>query len=202
MPDRSRTNVSRETLVRLELFETVLRRWNRTINLVGTRELDVLWSRHIDDSLDLMPFLPPDGRLTDMGSGAGFPGLVLAVATGRPTTLIEADQRKAAFLREAAREVAADVDVVPDRVESCGLTGRPIITARALAPLPRLLALAAPLLAPSGVGLFIKGPNVEAELTEAKREWQMSAVCHHGRGSNGSVVLEVRDLHPIELGPV
>ncbi len=184
------------------MFEALLKQWNTAINLVSAREIDALWERHIGDSLGLLPFLPPAAELTDLGSGAGFPGLVLAIATDRPTTLVEADQRKAAFLREVVRVTGAPVHIVPRRIEVCGLTERPLLTARALAPLPRLLALAAPLLASSGVCLFLKGQNVEPELTAAKREWQMSINCHTRPDSKGSVVLEVRHLRRIQPEPL
>ena len=189
-----RADVSRETFDRLRVFADLLGRWNRTINLVGAREMDELWDRHIEDSLCLVPLLPATADITDLGSGAGFPGLVLAIATGRRTTLVEADQRKAAFLREAARATGADVRVMADRIEQCGLRGAALITARALAPLPRLLELAAPLLAPDGICLFPKGRHVDLELTAARQEWQMAVHSHSARQSQGGVVLEVKHL--------
>jgi len=166
--------VSRETTDRLSLFADLLATWSTRINLVSRRDLTVLWPRHIEDCLQLVPLIaaaqPP---WIDLGSGAGFPGLVLAIATGCPVHLIEADQRKASFLREAARLTAAPATVHATRVESVTLPPAAAVTARALAPLPDLLALAAPFVRPDGFCLFLKGRHVDAELTAASARWQM-----------------------------
>ncbi len=116
---------------------------------------------------------PLPARAIDLGSGAGFPGLILALATGVPFDLIEADQRKATFLTEAARVTGAPVHVHATRIESAGLAPAPLVTARAVAPLSKLLALATPLLAPGGQCLFLKGANVQSELTHAASQWHM-----------------------------
>jgi len=167
-------NVSRETLEQLELFSTLLFRWSERINLVSQADLPVLWTRHILDSLQLVPLAEPlPSHAIDLGSGAGFPGLILALATGISFDLVEADKRKAAFLREAARITQASVQVHAVRAESVLLPPAPLITARALAPLPRLLSLAYRLLAPGGNCLFLKGANAESELTLAESEWHM-----------------------------
>lgn len=167
-------NVSRETSDRLERFAELVLTWNRTINLVSRADEAHLHDRHIADSLNLLPYLPPAfDRAIDLGSGGGFPGLVLAIATERPFDLIEADQRKAAFLREAARVVAAPVRVFAVRIEAAPVAPAPLVTARALAPLPTLLAWATPLLAPGGVCVFPKGRSAAEELTQAQTEWHM-----------------------------
>ena len=151
-------DVSRETLAVLDLFAALLLRWNATVNLVARADEPLLWERHIGDSLQLIPLMEPyPERAIDLGSGAGFPGLVLAIATGVPFDLIEADQRKAAFLREAARITDAPVRIHPLRIEAARLPRAPLVTARAVAALPKLLALAAPLLAPGGICLFPEG---------------------------------------------
>lgn len=202
MPDGAQLNVSRETFQRLEAFHHLLRRWNKTINLISAREIDLVWERHIRDSLRLIPYLPPGCSITDLGSGAGFPGLILAIATGRQTTLVEADQRKAAFLREASRITETLVDVIATRIEASGLRELPLITARALAPLSRLLDLSAPILAPDGVCLFLKGSQLAAELTEAERKWQMTLRTHPSLDAQGGVVLEVSHLRRNQSGSV
>src|ERR1700722_5537891 len=167
-------DISRETSEALDRFAALLLRWNRTVNLIARKDEQRLWERHIADSLQLATLMQPGpGRAIDLGSGAGFPGLVLAIATGVPFDLVEADQRKAAFLREAARQTGAPVRVHPVRIEAAAIAPAPLVTARALAPLPKLLALAAPLLAPGGTCLFPKGANVQAELTEAAPQWHM-----------------------------
>ncbi len=166
--------VSRETAARLDRFLDLVRTWNRTINLVGRQDEAQLRQRHLDDSLSLLPYLPAGfERAIDLGSGGGFPGLVLAIATGRPFDLVESDQRKAAFLREAARITDAPATVHAARIEAVRLEPAPLVTARALAALPALLAWAVPLLAPGGVCVFPKGRTAEQELTEARRQWHM-----------------------------
>jgi 16S rRNA (guanine527-N7)-methyltransferase len=164
---------------RLRLFAELVRRWSGKINLVSRGDLPYLWERHIQDSLLLLPLIP-DGTACaiDLGSGAGFPGLVLAIATGIPFTLIEADARKAAFLMEAARETQAPATVLNCRIEQAKTNPAPLITARALAPLDRLLALAAPHLAQDGVCLFPKGQKAGAEISQAAQTWHMEAEQH------------------------
>ena len=167
-------SVSRETAERLDRFLALVLAWNPTINLVGRQDIAQLRHRHLDDSLALVPYLPPDfERAIDLGSGGGFPGLVLAIATGRPFDLVESDQRKAAFLRESARITEAPATVHAERIERVRLPPAPLITARALAPLPALLGWATPLLAPGGVCIFPKGRTADKELTAARRQWHM-----------------------------
>ena len=173
-PGATWPNVSRETADRLGRLADLALAWNKTINLVSRGDAAHIRERHIADSLQLLPFLPESfARAIDLGSGGGFPGLVLAIATGRPFDLIEADQRKAAFLREAARLTAAPVQVHAVRIEAASLPPAPLITARALAPLSTLLAWAVPLLAPGGVCVFPKGRSVDEELTQARTQWHM-----------------------------
>lgn len=185
--------VPRETRERLLTFERLLRRWNAHINLVAPASLDDLWHRHIDDSLQLAPLLPKTGLAIDIGSGAGFPGLILALATGLPFLLVEADQRKAAFLREAARATATVVEVAACRIEAVRRTGD-VVTARALAPLPRLLALAAPLLRPDGVCLFLKGADAAAELADAQTHWRFIAEQHASITHPDGVILRLHGI--------
>ena len=155
-----------ETMGRLRAFMALLLRWNATINLIGRGDADQLWARHVADSLRLRRFIAPGtARAIDLGSGAGFPGLVLAVATGVPFALVESDRRKAAFLGEAIRATGAPATVHSCRIESALLDPAPLVTARALAPLPRLLDLAHRLVTPSGICLFPKGVGAEAETT-------------------------------------
>lgn len=189
------SGVSRETLAKLDSFAALLLRWNSTVNLVARADEPFLWDRHIGDSLQLAPLMQPrPGRAIDLGSGAGFPGLVLALVTGVPFDLIEADQRKAAFLREAARVTDAPVQIHPIRIEAADLPPAPLITARAVAALPRLLALAAPLLAPGGMCLFLKGANVDAELTHAATQWQMQADGIPSRTAPDARILRITGL--------
>ncbi len=187
--------VSRETQDRLETYAALLARWNRRINLVAANDLPRLWPRHIEDALQLMPFIPAGtDALTDLGSGGGLPGLVLAIASGLPVTLVEADQRKCAFLREAARTVQARATIVASRIEDANLPRATLITARALAPLDRLLGLAAPHLAPGGTCVFLKGASVQDELTVARRQWHMQASLSPSRTDAQGTILVVTDL--------
>jgi 16S rRNA (guanine527-N7)-methyltransferase len=186
--------VSRETRARLHAFAETLTRWNATVNLVGKQEIGRLWPRHIADSLQLLPFLPAAGPLADLGSGAGFPGLILAIASGRHFNLVEADQRKAAFLREAARAAGADVTVLATRAETLAPMNAALITARAFAPLTRLLPIAARLLADDGLCLLLKGEAADAELTTAAREWQMKVRRWPSGTAPDAAILQVSDL--------
>ena len=191
--------VSRETRSRLEIFAAEVRRWNPTINLVSPADTDALESRHIEDCLQLVPFLPPerDAGAIDLGSGAGFPGLVLAIVTGRAFVLVEADKRKAAFLREAARLTAAPVTVHAGRIESADLRPAALVTARALARLDVLLQWTWPKLVPGGVALFLKGRGAEDELTQARRRWQMRVDSFPNRTGSDGVVLRISEISPV-----
>jgi len=170
------SGVSRETLDRLKLYAALLETWNQKINLVSKTTVRDLWRRHILDSAQLFPLLPPGTQtLLDLGSGAGFPGLVLAIMGGPHVHLVESDQRKCAFLREAARVARAAVTVHARRIEDLTPFPADVITARALAPVAELLDLAAPFIGEKTRLLFLKGQNVEVELTDAHKRWRISA---------------------------
>jgi 16S rRNA (guanine527-N7)-methyltransferase len=185
--------VPRETLAP---FLELLLRWNRTVNLIAPRDETLLWERHVLDSLQLVPFIcPATCRAIDLGSGAGFPGLVLALATGVPFDLIESDQRKAAFLREAIRITNAPARVHACRIEEANVPPASLITARALAPLPRLLTLTAPLLTPDGTCLFLKGANTDVELTDAAARWHMHVERTPSRTAPNAFILRISHLN-------
>jgi 16S rRNA (guanine527-N7)-methyltransferase len=169
-------NVSRETLPRLATYAGLLEKWQAKINLVGPATLPDLWRRHFLDSAQLVPLLPAaSGTLTDLGSGAGFPGLVLAIMTGWRVHLLDSDQRKCAFLRQVALDcgVLDRVTIHPKRIEQVTGIAADVVTARACAPLDALLDLAAPFIGEKGTGLFLKGAQAEEELTQAQRHWTM-----------------------------
>lgn len=177
--------VSRETADRLAVYEGLLRTWQRTINLVSPATLEDAWHRHFADSAQLLHFSPSDAKnWLDLGSGAGFPGLVLAIllaerAPEAHMTLVESDSRKAAFLREVARKTGVAVEIRVERSENTATQAksqiRDAITARALAPLPKLLGLALPFFSPQTVALFPKGREVEVEIDEAKRRFDFDS---------------------------
>ncbi len=183
---------------RLRLYAGLLAEWTRRINLVSVADRGAIWPRHVADCLRLRALMPAGvERGIDLGSGAGLPGLVLAIATGVRFDLIESDQRKAAFLREAARLTGAPVRVHAARIEDADVLPAPLVTARALAPLPRLLGLAAPLLAPGGTMLFPKGARAAEELREARAGWSFGA---EAAGPADSPVLVVTDPVRAEAG--
>ena len=168
--------VSRETFPRLAAYVDLLLRWNGRINLIGRGTAADVWSRHVLDSAQLLPLLPSGARrVVDLGSGAGFPGLVLAISGVPEVLLIDSDQRKCAFLREAARVAAAPVTISASRIEEAPGFEADIITARALAPLSRLLEHAEKYLGPNSRCLFLKGRSAAEELTEAAKLWSMRA---------------------------
>ncbi|MFC3125159.1 16S rRNA (guanine(527)-N(7))-methyltransferase RsmG [Pseudoroseomonas globiformis] len=168
--------VSRETSALLERFIPFFLRWNARINLVAAADAAKIRERHIADSLQLLPLIPHgDAPLIDLGSGGGFPGLVLAMELMRPVHLVEADRRKAAFLQAAAAELGlAHVAVHAARIEQVTLPRASVLTARALAPLEALLPWAERLLTPNGVAIFPKGRNADHEIETARRAgWTM-----------------------------
>lgn len=172
--------VSRETLERLKVYAALLRRWQRSVNLVSQASIPDLWRRHILDSAQLADFLAPDDAIiTDLGSGAGLPGLVLAIIAGRETHLVEANARKVAFLREAIRETAAPAIAHQTRIEALDPWPTHVVVARALAPVCKLLTMASSFPAPPGrerpACLFLKGHKVSSELTAAQKVWHMQA---------------------------
>lgn len=189
------TGVSRETLDRFRAYADMLRKWQPRINLVGPSTLPHLWTRHVLDSAQLHPLLPESTRtLVDLGSGAGFPGLVLAILGVPEVHLIESDSRKAAFLREAARATGTAVTVHAKRIEAVREVTADVVTARALAPIADLLAWAHPFVGSRGVALLPKGQNVDEELADATRLWRMSVERFPSRTDANATVLSVRGL--------
>ena len=187
--------VSRETLDRLAVYADVLTRWSARINLVGRDTLADLWRRHILDSAQLHPLLPGSARsLIDLGSGAGLPGLVLAILGARGVELIEADSRKSAFLREAARLTGAEVTIRPCRVQAVPPHPADVITARACAPLDKLLGLAERFIAPHTLCLFPKGERFEQELTLARSRWTMHASVEPSLSDRRGVILRLQQV--------
>jgi 16S rRNA (guanine527-N7)-methyltransferase len=187
--------VSRETLARLDAYVGLLAQWSARINLVGRDTLADPWRRHILDCAQLLPLIQQGARsLIDLGSGAGLPGLVLAILGVRGVELVEADSRKCAFLREAARVTAAPVTIHNARAEAIRPRPVEIVTARALAPLDRLLALAAPFLGPQSLCLFLKGARAEEELTLARRGWTMTSTALGSRSDPRGVVLRLQQV--------
>jgi 16S rRNA (guanine527-N7)-methyltransferase len=197
-------DVSRETAARLDGFVARLLSWQNKANLIGRSTISSLWRRHVGDSLQLLPLAAARSRVwADLGSGAGFPGLVIGCALaereGARVHLIESNAKKAAFLREASRETAAPVTVHAARIETIEpelVSAGDIVTARALAPLDQLLRLAAPMLTKGAQGLFLKGQDIERELTQATKHWNIDADIVPSRTSTTGRILRVRGLSP------
>jgi 16S rRNA (guanine527-N7)-methyltransferase len=189
-------DVPRETEERLEAFLELLLRWNSRINLVADRDPEAIRRRHIVDSLQLLPLIPAgEGPMADLGSGGGFPGLVLALTTGREMHLVESDRRKSAFLIEAAARLGLPrVKVHATRIEDATLPPIAVLTARALAPLAELLPHAARLLGPGGVALFPKGRTAEAELTAAAAHWTLRVERFRSRTDPSAMLFRLSEI--------
>jgi 16S rRNA (guanine527-N7)-methyltransferase len=184
------TGVSRETLARLETYAGLLARWSGRINLVGRNTVGDLWRRHFLDSAQLMAFLPKNARsVIDLGSGGGFPGLVLAIMGVPGVALVEADARKCVFLREAARITEAAVQIRQERIEAVPPGPRDVVTARGCAPLDRLLGLAECFVGPHTRCLFLKGEHAADELAAARAEWTFTAATQRSRSDPRGIVL-------------
>ena len=182
----------------LTAYVDLLRKWNATINLVSAADMPLLWPRHIEDSLQLGTIAGPlPSRAIDLGSGAGFPGLILSIAFGISFDLIEQDQRKAAFLREAVFVTGAPARVHAMRVERAKVPPAPLVVSRALAPLPMLLRMAKPLLTDDGFCLFPKSIAAESEITEAQRHWSMRLDRMPSQTDPAGMILRIGDLLPL-----
>ena len=189
------TGDSRETLDRLDAYVALLTKWQRRINLVAPASLGDVWRRHLLDSAQLAEHLPAvPARHVDLGSGAGFPALVLAIITGRHVELIESDGLKCAFLTAAAAETGADVTIHKARIESMPRDPADVITARACAPLTRLLGYAERFRGPETVCLFQKGARVDDELTEAAKSWTMDFRRYPSQTDPQGTLLSFRDF--------
>ena len=195
-PDQVREllHVSRETIDKFQLYLTLLEKWQRRINLVSNSTLADAWQRHILDSGQLAAYYPPQTRhILDVGSGAGFPGLVLAIMGGVTVDLVESDQRKAVFLSTVIRELGLPAKVHNQRIETMPNLRPDVITARALAPVPKLLNLIETQMSAECVCLFLKGASVEDELTNLQSYSTMVATTHPSLSSATGVVLELKN---------
>jgi len=199
-----RFNVSRESRVPLETYVAMLLTWQRCINLIGPSTVDHIWQRHVADALQLVPLMNPRARtVADLGSGAGIPGLIIAIVTGDHAHLYESNGKKAAFLREAIRHTKVQATVHQTRIET--LRDDPVrpavdvVLARALAPLTELLDYAAPFMDAGATGLFHKGKEVEAELTAAAQYWNLLYEKHPSMTDSRAVILEVKEARRVRL---
>ncbi|MGI9503893.1 MAG: 16S rRNA (guanine(527)-N(7))-methyltransferase RsmG [Geminicoccaceae bacterium] len=189
------SNVSRETLNRLETYLSLITHWQNAINLVGPKTLADPWRRHFLDSAQLIDHISLNtDPVYDLGSGAGLPGIVLAILGKSNIHLVESDQRKAQFLNEVSRVLGLDATIHTQRIETLPKNCATIVTARALAPLPRLIKLAFPLLRTNSHCLFLKGQSVSDELTEACKCWRMTIDLVPSRSDPSASILKLRDI--------
>jgi 16S rRNA (guanine527-N7)-methyltransferase len=192
--------VSRETLRKLEAFVELVQRWNAAINLIARSTVADVWNRHIVDSVQLIRFCPPQARVwLDMGSGGGFPGLVVAVLAQEHVpalrvALVESDKRKAAFLQQAARELQVDCTVHCARIEAMAPQAADVVSARALAPLEQLIGFAARHSTTDGLGVFPKGVSFAEEVATARRTWRFDIETHASAVKSGAALLLVRNI--------
>jgi len=195
-PDAFAATVSRETLAKLKAYVGLLEDWNARHNLVSANSLAEVWQRHVADSAQLSPLIPEGSKsLIDLGSGAGFPGMVLALL--RPelhVVLTESIAKKCRFLEEVAARTGANVEVRHARMESLKPEPFDIVTARACAPLAKLLTYAQRFQGRATRNLFLKGQSVEVELTEARKTWKMAVTKHPSLTDASGTILEIREL--------
>jgi 16S rRNA (guanine527-N7)-methyltransferase len=194
--------VSRETAERLDAYVELLNTWQATTNLIAPSTLGSIWTRHIVDSLQILAFAPDAKTWVDLGSGGGFPGLVIACTLNAPgiVHLVESNTKKAAFLREAARVTGAPAKIHNLRIEDFNKQFQgpaDIVTARALAPLPELLGFVAPFLKMGAQALLLKGQDVEGELTQAAKYWKIDAQLKPSKTDPKGRIMVVRDLQRI-----
>ena len=193
-------NVSRETVNGLVALCKVIEKWTPTVNLIAKSTIREIWHRHVLDSAQLFSFAPAEARSwLDLGSGAGFPGLVIAILAKeqRPdlkVILIEADKRKAVFLAEAARVIGVSVSIINTRIEAAPPQKADVVSARALTSLNGLCAYADKHLNPYGIAVFPKGLNANAEIDAACRNWRFVINVHTSKTDPAAAILLLRNI--------
>ena len=190
-------------MVRLEILVAVTLTWQSRINLIAPSTVPEIWTRHILDSAQLLPFIHKNtSAIADLGSGGGFPSLVLAAIQPAPVYMFESNAKKSAFLAEALRKMGVKGFVHTERLEqrlaSQGMPDVKLVTARAFAPLRELLGYAEPFFAKGATGLFHKGQDVDAELTEAAKSWNITAQKHSSLTDSQAVILEVKEIAHVD----
>ena len=188
-------DVSRETSERLDTVILTLDAWRRRSNLIGPREWPQIWSRHVADSYQILPHISETANCVDLGSGAGFPGLVISAARPKGhVTMMESVGKKCAFLRAAIDAAGLNASVYQGRIEAAPPSDADIVTARAFAPLPKLLEYAWPWMKNGAMGVFLKGERWNEELTDARQSWNFAYEAIPSRTGGSGVILIVREL--------
>lgn len=195
-------NVSRETLRDLERFRDLLIKWTPKINLVSKSSILFVWERHIWDSLQITDILSWPLSWVDIGSGGGFPGLVVSIvakqnAPACKVTLIESDHRKCAFLRTVIRDLELNAEVLSQRIEDADPSRAGVLSARALADLDDLLGHASRHLSKNGVALFLKGETWENEVEVARQSWSFRLAVHKSKTNPDAAVLEIKEIERV-----
>jgi len=186
--------VSRETFLRLQAFTDLLVKWQSTINLIGTATVNEIWTRHIIDSTQLTDYIQSSDSVVDLGSGAGFPGLILAILGVDNVTLIESDKRKVAFLREAARITKTSVTIEQNRVEDTDISKFSLITARGFAPLDALFGMLIGALKIGHKLLLLKGKTYKSEIEKARASWSFDTITNPSVTEKDGVILVIQNL--------
>ncbi len=206
-PEAFRTDfaATEDQMARLEIYAALVRKWQKAVNLVAQDSIDAIWNRHFADSAQLLTFIPPASACLDFGTGAGFPGMVIAIFLGETDArvhLVESNARKCAFLREVGRQTGTSVEIHNTRVEEIAargtVTGVDVVLARGVAPLARLLELSRPFFRSGTVGVFLKGRRAEEEVAEARKAWAFDLQAHPSATDPYGRVLEIRALERLE----
>ena len=185
-------SVSRETIEKLEIYISLLQQWNKKINLVSQQGMEQVWKRHVYDSFQLIRYLDSSVKsIADLGSGGGFPGLILALSTDIPVILIESDMRKTIFLREVLRQTKTQATVLCQRIEN-------VVTARALTSLTQLLEFSKNILNKNGYCLFLKGRSVNLEIEEAQKNWKINYKTFSSQTNADGVIVKINQFERVE----
>ncbi|MFG6517151.1 16S rRNA (guanine(527)-N(7))-methyltransferase RsmG [Sulfitobacter sp. 1A13496] len=191
-------DVSRETLEKLKAFAELVRKWNPKINLVSKSSLDDLWSRHILDSVQIFELATGRGKWIDLGSGGGFPGIVISILNQEErnfdVVMVESDQRKSAFLRTAIRELDLSAKVKTERIEELECLEADVLSARALADLTKLLGFAELHLKRGGIALFPKGQSWQREDLEARQDWTYDLETVTSKTNLDAAILKIKEI--------
>ncbi|MFG6510131.1 MULTISPECIES: 16S rRNA (guanine(527)-N(7))-methyltransferase RsmG [unclassified Sulfitobacter] len=191
-------DVSRETFEKLKAFAELVRKWNPKINLVSKDSLNDLWSRHILDSVQIFELVPGPGKWVDLGSGGGFPGIVISIINQEErnfdVVMVESDQRKSAFLRTAIRELDLAAKVKTERIEELECLEADVLSARALADLTKLLGFAELHLKRGGIALFPKGQSWQREDLEARQDWNYDLETVTSKTNSDAAILKIKDI--------
>jgi 16S rRNA (guanine527-N7)-methyltransferase len=200
---QNKFDVSRETMDRLECYEVLIQKWNPKINLIASSTLSEIWNRHFLDSGQLVPFAPTSGTWLDLGSGGGFPALVIASMTKDTCpelsfTLVESDTRKAVFLRAVIRELGLNANVLSDRIEKTSPQNVGVVSARALGPLSKLIEYAEIHLNQDGIALFPKGSSHKSELEQALECWSFHVQTISSVTDQSAAIFAIKDIRRVK----